>query len=813
MTRSVPCKRAFLGRTRPSVSSAFGITAAWARRRAGTPLRPRPDPWIFSALIALFGLIIIATLGAQIAPHEPIYFVVEHGTDPRPYDPGLVFPFGSDVLGRDLLSLVLTGARATLAIVLAAGTARVLAGVLMASLGALWGPARVLTEALSDFVGAIPATLVALVLIRAFVKTDTSVTVLIGSLLLVGWAGPYRLIRVELDRLRRAPFTEGAHAIGVSTRRLIWRHQLPHLVPAIAVNLSQQIVASLVLVAELGVLGVIVSPVRSINIEESLSVVRVGPPVAAAIPDVPEWGAMLASSRTIEILWLTRWVIFVPGLAFAITAAAVALIGFAIARRYRRRDVVADARGIALVLLAIVLTVAASALVPPRYVEAREWAQAARAELPASHATTAAAFNDAGLHAYAAGRETTAIARASAATITIGSVSLAESFPLASNPPSNTVHVRSLVSAELGGGGSVEAPLVFAARGIVPAEHQPLSAFERSRTRTRADLGKLIEAYPDDYAGLDVRGKIVLLARFAGIDAGTLGFANGWSVGTSITGAVERGAAAVVFVDPFVGDVRSGNPRSPDAENPYTLIERTSPPLRVAGVPVIVIDRQAAQALLTPIGVDIEPLLGYDFAENVPVHSVSRDLNAVAQISVPVREVRTTITSLVREVPGIAAQTPRVVVWAARTIEGEPLDNARADAMAALANLAVARHAPFIFVDFDPRADSQAVAEALRAHPILVVLVLDRLDRSTLTFTTANGDLIPAFDLYAEEAGARHQVTRHTATAEAMPAALPGEKTVLIGSVGDAGDARPDLVAVVGYLAGRLAQGAPELAR
>jgi len=67
--------------------------------------------------------------------------------------------------------------------------------------------------------------------------------------------------------------------------------------------------------------------------------------------------------------------------------------------------------------------------------------------------------------------------------------------------------------------------------------------------------------------------------------------------------------------------------------------------------------------------------------------------------------------------------------------------------------------------------------------------------------------------VYADEAGARHEITRHTATADAMPAALPGAKTVLITSVGDAGDARPDLVAVVGYLAGRLALGAPELAR
>ena len=793
------------------MSGALG-TSSWADRGVRRPL-PRPDPWVASALVALFGLVLFAALGPHIAPYEPIYFVVEHGADPRPYEPGVVFPFGSDVLGRDLLSLVLAGAHATLAIVLAAGIARVLAGVLMASLGAVWRPARLVTEALSDLVGAIPATLVAVVLIRAFVKTDTSVPILIGSLLLVGWAGPYRVIRAELDRLRRAPFTEGAQAIGVSSGRLVWRHQLPHLVPAIAVNLSQQIVASLVLVAELGVLGVVVSPVRSINIEESLSGVRVGLLVAAAIPDVPEWGAMLASSRTTEILWLTRWVIFVPGLAFAITAAAVALIGFAIARRYRRRDVLADARSIGLVTLAVVLVLAASALVPPRYVEAREWAQSARAAIPVSHSTTAAAFDDAGLLSYTVGQQTTAIVRAAAATITIGRASFAEPFPLPSHPLPNTVHVRSLISADLGGGGIVDAPLVFAARGIVPADHPPLQAFERARTRTRADLGKLIEDYPNDYAGLDVRGKIVLLARFSGVDAGNLGFAAGWSVGTSIQSALDRGAVGIIFVDPFVGDVRPGNPRSPDAENPYTLIERTSPPVRATGVPVVVIDREAAQTLLSPIGVDLEPLLGVDSVSNVPLRSPARELGVSAQLSVPAREVRTTITSLVGEVPGISDATPRVVVWAARPTDGGPLDGARVDAIAALAKLAGARHAPLMFVDFDPRADAQAVRDAVRDRPVLVVLVLDRLDRSSLQFSTANGDLIPAFDLYADESGARHEVTRQTASPEAMPAPLPGAKTMLISSVGDSGDLRPDLVGLVGYLAGRLALGAPELVR
>src|SRR5688572_4060605 len=91
--------------------------------------RPGLDPWMLLGLVALLALVFVALFGERIAPHEPIYFVVEHGAEPRPYEPGLVFPFGSDVLGRDLLSLVLAGARATLTIVVLAGFARVAAGL------------------------------------------------------------------------------------------------------------------------------------------------------------------------------------------------------------------------------------------------------------------------------------------------------------------------------------------------------------------------------------------------------------------------------------------------------------------------------------------------------------------------------------------------------------------------------------------------------------------------------------------------------------------------------------------------------------
>ena len=96
---------------------------------------------------------------------------------------------------------------------------------------------------------------------------------------------------------------------------------------------------------------------------------------------------------------------------------------------------------------------------------------------------------------------------------------------------------------------------------------------------------------------------------------------------------------------------------------------------------------------------------------------------------------------------------------------------------------------------------------------MVLVLVLDDFDGGVLRFTTANGDLIPALDLYAEKAGARFETTRQTAGIGDVLDPLPGIKTVVIGARGDPGDARPDVTAVIGYLAGRLALGAPELPR
>lgn len=791
----------------------------------------RLDPWMLIAALSFLGLLFVALFGGRIAPHEPIFFVIEHGSDPRPYDPGVVFPFGSDLLGRDLLSLVLAGAQTTLTIVLLGGAARVFAGVIAAAIGSWWRPSRVGVESVAELVSAVPATLVALVLVKVFVKGDSSIFVFVAALLVIGWAGPYRVIRAEVDRLARAPFTQGAIAMGVGRWRLFLRHQLPHLMPVIALNLSQQVVASLVLVAELGVLGTFVGAVRVINVEESMSLVRTGIPTVAQVADRPEWGGLLAGARSVEALWSTRWLIVVPGVAFALTAVAVALIGFAFARRYARRDVTGDLRGAgagAIAVAALTLFVV-SALVPERHAAALEWAAAVRSEVrPVVEVESV--FAKAGLRpvaaTYAVSRDDSGVLQTTAGSVRVGNATLAEPWPREEDPLPGIPkpHARAFVNADTGGG-TVEAPLVYVGRGIAPTDFppRPTNPFAGAD-----DLGTLVKEYADDYASVDTRGKVVLVVRFLGVagprrDRFPRGYSNGPGGDEQIAKAIARGAAAVIYVDPALGfytdEIKPFVTRLGEltgSVNPFTRLERLFPPERANGVPVMVIDLVAARQLLAGTGIDLSAFDRFD--DRTPEKygtSPARELAVTARVEVPLEHRTASATSYVGESDGIPADAGRVLLWTERRLG---TDNAR-DVLAAAARALGPRQAPFIFVEFDPAVDAIAnrrtVREALKGRRITLVIVLDRILGTALRITTPYGDLIPALDHYAERSGARYEVTRTTPRIGSIEDVTPFPElpTVLITGVGGSGDLRPDAAALVGYLAGRLALGAEELPR
>ena len=284
------------------------------------------------------------------------------------------------------------------------------------------------------------------------------------------------------------------------------------------------------------------------------------------------------------------------------------------------------------------------------------------------------------------------VVRTGPASATVGSVTVQELFPqpevlardFDSNATPSPIHLRSVVSEGLGGGGVVDGPLVFAARGVVPAEIPHPLAY--AAARRLPDLATLVKDYPDDYAGIDVRGKIVLLVRFMGVDTGTRGVVEGFSVGTAVNDAIKRGATGVIVVDPVVGNPGSSpDPRSLLALNAYVQIEQLFPPLTASGVPVVVVDRDVAQRLVGSLGIDVDPLLGLDAAGKKWDRSFSRDLGVTARIAVPLREEVTSVTSTVAEVPGFSAETGRVVVWAEHKLGTTRTEANRRDVLASLA--------------------------------------------------------------------------------------------------------------------------------
>lgn len=777
---------------------------------------PRRDPWPYIGLAAFFVVLFVAVFGERIAPHEPIYFVVEHGRDPRPYDPGLVFPFGSDILGRDLFSLVLAGARTTIVVVVLGGLARVLAGAVLGLLASLSSKVRVATDALSEIVAAVPATLVVLLVVLVFVRGDTTFLVFVGALLITGWAGPYRVFRAELDRLGHMGFTESAAALGLSRVAIALRHHVPHLVPMLALNLSQQSVASLVALAELGVLGVFVGTTRLIGIEESMSFVTVGQINRASIADPPEWGGLLANARSTENLWTTRWVFLVPGIAFAVLAIALAAVGIGLARRYARRDLVADVRGrgaglLAAATLAVILL---GAVVPPRYAAAVDWADRARASVTTVD-DAAAAFEEAGLEKVG---DTWTIERDVEHLVRTGAASAAVADATVGENSDGELDVLPLVFAE-SGGGRVEAPLVFASWGLSPADHHPAPIL------SSPDLGTIIADWPDDYATVDVRGKVAVVLRALTVASGSREV-SGPDPETAIRDVLKRGPAGVIYVDPDLPKL----PRvsTPSRTNGYIRLANLYPVRDRSKPPVLVLSPQAADTLLAPAGIRPTQIYadlprgylgGVVSTDTAYAHrSAARGLGIGATVDVPLTLEQARSTSVVGATPSAGDGRGDVLIWAVTPPGGS---HAALDAAVAVARSLKDRDVRLVFVAFDPTIDpdgnAAAVAERLGERKISFVVVLDALEGAALRTRSVNGDLIAGFDLYADRAGARHIPTRTTIDPNNTGYEWPGIRpfvdlrSIVVSGDGTAGDLRIDAAATIGYLAGRLALDAEEL--
>ena len=248
------------------------------------------------------GLLSALLIGAALAPTLAPYAMDALDLANRRAAPSLLHWFGTDELGRDLLTRVLYGARVSLAIGLISA---IVSAAIGAAIGAVAGYAGTWADDIlmrvTDAMLAIPR--LPLLMISAAVL-QPSVPFLVLMVGLAGWMETARVVRAEVMSLSARDFVSAARAMGATPLRVIVRHVLPGVVPA----------ASVATTLAVG---------RGILLESALSFFGVGvqPPTAS-------WGNMLYQAQT--TMTSEPWLAIFPGVMIFLTVLACNAVGDAI---------------------------------------------------------------------------------------------------------------------------------------------------------------------------------------------------------------------------------------------------------------------------------------------------------------------------------------------------------------------------------------------------------------------------------------------------------------------------------------------------
>ena len=170
----------------------------------------------------------------------------------------MVYPLGTDELGRDLAARLLHGLRASIAVGAAALAIAVTVGTLLGLLAGYFGGwVDAVVTGVTETLMTLPFILMAIAVIGA---VGASTTVLILTLGLTGWVSFAKLVRAKTFELRGEDFVQAAHALGVRTPGTLARHVLPNVAPLLLVDGTLQFGALVLAEAGLSFLGLGVPP-------------------------------------------------------------------------------------------------------------------------------------------------------------------------------------------------------------------------------------------------------------------------------------------------------------------------------------------------------------------------------------------------------------------------------------------------------------------------------------------------------------------------------------------------------------------------
>ena len=291
-------------------------------------------PFMAGMLIVVL-LLAVALLGPRFASENPYLSgqrtaeMVDGELIFPPFSPLPQFPMGSDQWGRDILSMLLYGARNTLVACVFVTMARLVLGLALGALAG-WRAGGLVDRAVMSLVGilsSLPTLLTGMILILAL-DIRKGLSAFLIALCLVGWGEIAQYIRGEFISLRDQPFVDGARVVGLTEGGIMVRHILPNVLPSLVVLALLEMGSVLMILGELGFVGVFIGGGTLTGTFDDGTV---------AFADIPEWGAMLSGARA--YIRNSPWMVFYPAMAFFVAVLGFNLLGEGLRRIIREAGV------------------------------------------------------------------------------------------------------------------------------------------------------------------------------------------------------------------------------------------------------------------------------------------------------------------------------------------------------------------------------------------------------------------------------------------------------------------------------------------
>ena len=246
------------------------------------------------ALVVLALIVLAAIFGPVLYPTDPFEMVWAPFSPPG--ESGFIL--GTDYLGRDLLAMIIGGAKVSLLIGLAAAVVSIVIGVTVGALAGFYrGWVEEVLMRFTEFFQVLPTLLFSMVIVALFGASLPMITLAIG---VVSWTAVARITRSEFLRIRELEYVTASRASGAGSMKLMFGVILPNAMPPIIVQSALMVGSAILFEAGLSFLGL-------------------------TDPNVVSWGQIIGSNR--QYILDASYTVTIPGLAIFVTVLCISLVG------------------------------------------------------------------------------------------------------------------------------------------------------------------------------------------------------------------------------------------------------------------------------------------------------------------------------------------------------------------------------------------------------------------------------------------------------------------------------------------------------